>query len=202
MPHRDLKNKPLVEATLEIQWQLREEPAAGLKTDPHYKMLLGRFYERFADPMKILYVASEVAPYSYVVVEGHEAAESGGRCADVGIDLANGPAVRVESPRVLADDAKAFHVLHAAVLRPDKAKRDSLVRSERALRDEIGSILFKKADELKKELAALGADYAEVGRVALYGKKKKSSKGSTKTKKKPRGLGATVIDEADPTANL
>jgi DNA-binding protein H-NS len=46
-----------------------------------------------------------------------------------------------------------------------------------ALRDEIGSILFKKADELKKELAALGADYAEVGRVALYGKKKKSLAG-------------------------
>ena len=46
-----------------------------------------------------------------------------------------------------------------------------------ALRDEIGSVLFKKADELKKELAALGADYAEVGRVALYGKKKKSLAG-------------------------
>jgi DNA-binding protein H-NS len=45
------------------------------------------------------------------------------------------------------------------------------------LRDEIGSILFKKADALKKELAALGADYAEVGRVALYGKKKKSLAG-------------------------
>jgi len=49
MPHRDLKNKPLVEATLEIQWQLREETTPGVKTDPHYKMLLGRFYERVMD---------------------------------------------------------------------------------------------------------------------------------------------------------
>ena len=47
MPHRDLKNKPLVEATLEIQWQLREDSAGSIKTD-HY-MLLGRFYERVMD---------------------------------------------------------------------------------------------------------------------------------------------------------
>jgi uncharacterized protein (TIGR04255 family) len=53
MPHRDLKNKPLVEAALEIQWRLREEPAAGIKTDPHYKMLLGRFYERVMDAYPI-----------------------------------------------------------------------------------------------------------------------------------------------------
>ncbi len=45
------------------------------------------------------------------------------------------------------------------------------------LRNEIGSILSKKADGLKKELAALGADYAEVGRIAIYGKKKKSLAG-------------------------
>jgi DNA-binding protein H-NS len=45
------------------------------------------------------------------------------------------------------------------------------------LRDEIGSILSKKADGLKKQLEALGADYAEVGRIALYGKKKKSLAG-------------------------
>jgi DNA-binding protein H-NS len=45
------------------------------------------------------------------------------------------------------------------------------------LRDDIGSVLSKKADNLKKELAALGADYAEVGRIALYGKKRKSLAG-------------------------
>ena len=40
------------------------------------------------------------------------------------------------------------------------------------LRDEIGAVLSRKADALKKELASLGADYAEVGRIAIYGKKK------------------------------
>jgi uncharacterized protein (TIGR04255 family) len=49
VPHRDLKNKPLVEAVLEIQWQLQAQAAPGIKTDPHYKMLLGRFYERVMD---------------------------------------------------------------------------------------------------------------------------------------------------------
>ena len=46
------------------------------------------------------------------------------------------------------------------------------------MRDDIGAILAKRADQLKKELASLGADYAEVGRIALYGKKKASRKGS------------------------
>ena len=41
------------------------------------------------------------------------------------------------------------------------------------LRDEIGVTLGKKADALKKELAALGADYAEVGRIAIYGRKRR-----------------------------
>ncbi len=40
------------------------------------------------------------------------------------------------------------------------------------LRDEIGAVLSRKADGLKKELKAIGADYAEVGKIALYGKKK------------------------------
>jgi DNA-binding protein H-NS len=42
------------------------------------------------------------------------------------------------------------------------------------LRDEIGAQLSRRANALKKELAALGEDYAEVGRIALYGKKKKA----------------------------
>lgn len=46
------------------------------------------------------------------------------------------------------------------------------------MRDDIGVIISRKADQLKKELASLGADYAEVGRIALYGKKKASRKGS------------------------
>src|SRR6266542_5916467 len=40
------------------------------------------------------------------------------------------------------------------------------------LRDEIGAVLSRKADGLKKELKAIGAVYAEVGKIALYGKKK------------------------------
>lgn len=40
-----LKNKPLVEAIFEIRWQLQELKAGG-KTDPHYKLLVGRLYDR------------------------------------------------------------------------------------------------------------------------------------------------------------
>src|SRR3977135_1270673 len=43
------------------------------------------------------------------------------------------------------------------------------------LRDEVAAALSKKADALKKELAAIGSDYAEVGRIAIYGRKKASS---------------------------
>ena len=43
------------------------------------------------------------------------------------------------------------------------------------MRDDIGAALSRKADALKKELASLGADYAEVGRIAVYGKKKRGS---------------------------
>ncbi|NLF08857.1 MAG: TIGR04255 family protein [Pirellulaceae bacterium] len=45
MEHRELKNKPLVEAMLEIRWQL-EESDAGEGKDPHYKLLLGRLFDR------------------------------------------------------------------------------------------------------------------------------------------------------------
>jgi DNA-binding protein H-NS len=40
------------------------------------------------------------------------------------------------------------------------------------LRDEVAAALGQKAEALKKELASLGADYAEVGRIAVYGRKK------------------------------
>jgi len=40
-----LKNKPLVEAIFELRWQLKEiQP--GVKVDPHYKILIGRVYEK------------------------------------------------------------------------------------------------------------------------------------------------------------
>jgi len=43
-----LKNKPLVEAIFEIRWEL-QEPAPGMKIDPHYKILIGRIYDRVKD---------------------------------------------------------------------------------------------------------------------------------------------------------
>jgi DNA-binding protein H-NS len=39
------------------------------------------------------------------------------------------------------------------------------------LRDEVGSVLSRRADDLKTELKAIGADYADVGRIAVFGKK-------------------------------
>jgi len=45
MAHRDLKNKPLVEAMLEIRWRLSER-SSGPAVDPHYKLLLGRLFDR------------------------------------------------------------------------------------------------------------------------------------------------------------
>jgi uncharacterized protein (TIGR04255 family) len=42
---KELKNKPLVEAILEIRWQLRGAPPAP-QIDPHYKLLLGRLFDR------------------------------------------------------------------------------------------------------------------------------------------------------------
>jgi DNA-binding protein H-NS len=39
------------------------------------------------------------------------------------------------------------------------------------LRDEIGAMLTRKADDLKNDLKAIGADYADVGRIAIDGRK-------------------------------
>jgi DNA-binding protein H-NS len=39
------------------------------------------------------------------------------------------------------------------------------------MRNDIGAVLSRKADELKQELASLGSDYAEFGRIAIHGKK-------------------------------
>ena len=71
MPHRDLKNKPLVEAALEIQWQLQAHATPGIKTDPHYKMLLGRFYERLVDT----YPVHETLPAAALPESPHDGAE-------------------------------------------------------------------------------------------------------------------------------
>ena len=58
------------------------------------------------------------------------------------------------------------------------------------LRDEVSAALSKRANSLKKELAALGADYAEVGRIAIYGRKK-AKKGKVAPKYRNPKTGAT-----------
>lgn len=45
MTKKNLKNKPLVEAILELKWALPEQ-MPGMEGDPHYRLLLGRFSER------------------------------------------------------------------------------------------------------------------------------------------------------------
>jgi uncharacterized protein (TIGR04255 family) len=42
---KELKNKPLVEAILEVRWKLQGASPAP-QTDPHYKILLGRLFDR------------------------------------------------------------------------------------------------------------------------------------------------------------
>jgi len=46
MARKDLKNKPLVEAILELKWTLPAPSVPGIEGDPHYRLLLGRFSER------------------------------------------------------------------------------------------------------------------------------------------------------------
>lgn len=42
---KELKNKPLVEAILEVRWKL-QGMSPGPQVDPHYKLLLGRLFDR------------------------------------------------------------------------------------------------------------------------------------------------------------
>ncbi len=48
MVRKVLRNKPLMEAIFELRWELREL-APGLKSDPHYKILIGSLYDRVKD---------------------------------------------------------------------------------------------------------------------------------------------------------
>lgn len=48
MKRKVLKNKPLVEAIFELRWNL-QGPAPGMRIDPHYKLLIGRIYDRVKD---------------------------------------------------------------------------------------------------------------------------------------------------------
>lgn len=46
MSRKDLKNKPLVEAILEVRWNLPASKPPVMEADQHYQLLLGRFSER------------------------------------------------------------------------------------------------------------------------------------------------------------
>jgi len=48
MERKILKNKPLIEAIFEVRWELQGS-APEMKIDPHYKILIGRIYDRVRD---------------------------------------------------------------------------------------------------------------------------------------------------------
>lgn len=68
MERKILKNKPLVEAIFELRWEL-QEPAPGMKIDPHYKILIGRIYDRvrneypFHEQLPTATMPDEIAGY-------------------------------------------------------------------------------------------------------------------------------------------
>jgi DNA-binding protein H-NS len=77
----------------------------------------------------------------------------------------------------------------AAMARPSKLASmsiDALLK----LRDDVGAVLSRRADALKKELASLGSDYAAVGRIAIYGKSKRKGR-KVAPKYRDRKSGAT-----------
>ena len=63
-----LKNKPLVEAIFELRWQL-ETRGEGFQVDPHFKLLVGRMYDRLEDeypvhePLPLASMPDEIAPH-------------------------------------------------------------------------------------------------------------------------------------------
>lgn len=48
MTRKILKNKPLVEAIFELRWEL-QELAPGMKTDPYYRIIIGRIYDKVSN---------------------------------------------------------------------------------------------------------------------------------------------------------
>ena len=53
MIRKVLKNKPLAEAIFELRWEL-QEPAQGMKVDPHYKILIGVMYDKVEDEWPLI----------------------------------------------------------------------------------------------------------------------------------------------------
>ena len=60
MKHKEFKNNSLIEAQVEIRWGQADQSGSGIKTDPYYKMTLGRFYERVMET----YPVHEILPAS------------------------------------------------------------------------------------------------------------------------------------------
>jgi uncharacterized protein (TIGR04255 family) len=68
MPSQKLTKAPLVEAILEMRWKLSEQ-ASGVETDPKYKILVGRLYDRlekdypFHEPLPAASMPDEMLGY-------------------------------------------------------------------------------------------------------------------------------------------
>jgi uncharacterized protein (TIGR04255 family) len=68
MTRKILKNKPLVEAIFELRWELQES-TSEMKIDPHYKLLIGRIYDRvkevypFHEQLPTAAIPDEIAGY-------------------------------------------------------------------------------------------------------------------------------------------
>lgn len=68
MTRKILKNKPLVEAIFELRWEL-QELAPGIKIDPHYKIIVGRIYDKvskeypFHEQLPTAGMPDEIAAY-------------------------------------------------------------------------------------------------------------------------------------------
>lgn len=56
MGRKILKNKPLIEAIFELRWKLKEqEHDPSVKLDPHYKLFIGRMYDRLSEGKEYTY---------------------------------------------------------------------------------------------------------------------------------------------------
>lgn len=68
MTRKILKNKPLLEAIFELRWKLQES-APRIKTDPHYKLIIGRLYDKlkneypFHEQLSAAAMPDEIAGY-------------------------------------------------------------------------------------------------------------------------------------------
>lgn len=66
-------------------------------------------------------------------------------------------------------------ILLSEIAMPKTSLASMSVEALFKLRDGVAAALGQKAEALKKELRSLGEDYAEVGRNAIYGRKRGSS---------------------------